>query len=70
MIIFLYFFWHQGDGFVTVLVTGKELGSPGKEIFQNYSWSKVPGVTCSDSEKIPQVNNLQCTSNQHVILSH
>ncbi|XP_042865853.1 chondroitinase-AC-like [Penaeus japonicus] len=46
--------YFQGDGFMTVLVDGKEYGKPKKEVFLVYDWAKVPGVTNLYTTDIPQ----------------
>ncbi|KAK3895543.1 hypothetical protein Pcinc_000781 [Petrolisthes cinctipes] len=44
----------KGDGFLTVVVDGSELGSEGQEVFMVYDWAKVPGVTNLYTTDIPQ----------------
>lgn len=61
----------QGDGFLTVVVDGGELGSEGREVFMVYDWAKVPGVTNLYTTDIPQVSRIgyhgKCTSNVRLI---
>ncbi|CAL4065503.1 unnamed protein product, partial [Meganyctiphanes norvegica] len=44
----------QADGFLTVLVDGGELGSPGAEVYQVFDWARVPGVTNLYTTDIPK----------------
>ncbi|XP_076065003.1 chondroitinase-AC-like [Oratosquilla oratoria] len=45
--------YFQGDGVLTVLVDGHELGKRGSEVLFVYDWARIPGVTCQYTHKIP-----------------
>ncbi|RXG56803.1 Chondroitinase-AC [Armadillidium vulgare] len=54
--------YFKGDGFLTVLVNGRELGIYSREVFQVYDWARIPGVTCHYTKYVPEVSTT--TSNK------
>ena len=43
---------------MTVVVSGKELGSYKKEIFQVYDWARIPGTSIQYIDKVPFVRTV------------